>query len=112
MADELNWMTAADLVRGYERGDFTPEEATDCVFSRIDAVDGKLNTFRELDQDRAMDAAVGQESGGAREPRCRRSTVCRRRSEICLTSKVCKIAKGQRRRQKIPSQVMRLPSPV
>lgn len=57
MADELNWMTAADLVRGYERGDFTPEEATDCVFSRIDAVDGKLNTFRELDQDRAMDAA-------------------------------------------------------
>lgn len=57
MADELNWMTAADLVRGYERGDFTPEEAAASVFAQIGAVDGKLNAFRELDEDRAMDAA-------------------------------------------------------
>ena len=57
MSDELNWMTAADLVRGYERGDFTPEEAAASVFERIGAVDGRLNAFRELDQDRAMAAA-------------------------------------------------------
>lgn len=57
MADELNWMTAADLVRGYERGDFTPEEATASVFERIRAVDGKLNAFRELDEYRAMQSA-------------------------------------------------------
>jgi len=57
MADELNWMTAADLVRGYERGDFTPEEATASVYGRIRAVDGQLNAFRELDEERAMKAA-------------------------------------------------------
>jgi aspartyl-tRNA(Asn)/glutamyl-tRNA(Gln) amidotransferase subunit A len=57
MADELNWMTAANLVRGYERGDFTPEEATASVYDRIDAVDGKVNAFRELDRERAMSAA-------------------------------------------------------
>ncbi|WP_416896782.1 MAG: amidase [Minwuia sp.] len=58
MTEELHWMTAADLVRGYERGDFTPVEAAEAVFARIDAVDGKLNCFRELDQDRAMAAAA------------------------------------------------------
>ncbi|WP_417515273.1 amidase [Minwuia sp.] len=57
MSDELSWMSAADMVRGFEKGDFTPVEAAEAVYARIDAVDGTLNCFRELDQERALKAA-------------------------------------------------------
>ena len=58
MTDDLNWMTAADMVRGFERGDFTPVETAEAVFARIDDVDEKINAFRELDRERAMSAAA------------------------------------------------------
>lgn len=61
MTDELHWMSAADMVRGFERGDFSPVDATKSVFARIHAVDGQLNCFRELNEQGALEAASQSE---------------------------------------------------
>ncbi|PJK29662.1 amidase [Minwuia thermotolerans] len=58
---DLIYLSAGDLVRGYERGDFSPVEVTEAVFRRIDAVDGTLNAFRVLDRDGAMAGARASE---------------------------------------------------
>ncbi|MEC9347352.1 MAG: amidase [Pseudomonadota bacterium] len=61
MDDELVWLSAGTLARGYERGDFSPVEVAAATFRRIHAIDGKLNAFRVLDEDRAMEAARASE---------------------------------------------------
>lgn len=58
MADELIAKSAGDLAVGYEKGDFSPVEVAEAVFARIEAVDGRLNAFRVLDREGAMQAAA------------------------------------------------------
>ena len=55
--DDLIYMSAGDLVRGYERHDFSPVDVAEAVFARIDAVDGRLNAFREVDREGGMAGA-------------------------------------------------------
>lgn len=61
MGDELVWLSAGALARGYERRDFSPVEVARATFARIHAIDGRINAFRVLDEEQAMQAAAASE---------------------------------------------------
>ncbi len=62
MADDLIWYSAAELLRGYKSGVFSPVDVVQAVLNRIDAVDGKLNAFCVVDREAALDAARASEA--------------------------------------------------
>ncbi|WP_434589904.1 amidase [Streptomyces sp. A5-4] len=51
---ELSALTARQLLAGYEKGEFTPVDATRAVLDRIEAVDPLVNAFVRVDAEEAM----------------------------------------------------------
>jgi len=47
-------LTAAELTRGYARGDLSPVEATRALLERIDAWERSLNAMFRIDRDGAL----------------------------------------------------------
>lgn len=54
---ELWELSAAQLLAGYERRDFSPSEVTATILERIAAKDGSLHSFLVVDHEGAMQAA-------------------------------------------------------
>ncbi|MFF3750087.1 amidase [Streptomyces sp. NPDC002018] len=66
----LAGLTARQLLAGYERGEFSPVDATRAVLERIEAVQPLVNAFVRVDAEPAL--AQAEESAGrwrAKEPR-------------------------------------------
>ncbi|MEU4494731.1 amidase [Streptomyces sp. NPDC023998] len=59
---DLTALTARQLLAGYERGDFSPVEATRAALERIEAVQPLVNAFVRVDADTAL--AQAQASAG------------------------------------------------
>lgn len=54
---DLADLTAAELVKGYAAGEFTPVDATEAALARIEERDGDLNAFVLVDRDSALASA-------------------------------------------------------
>lgn len=54
---ELTELTAAQLVDGYRKGEFSPVEATRAALERADAVQPAVNAFVRLDAEEALTQA-------------------------------------------------------
>lgn len=61
VSDDLAFCPATDLVAAYSRGDVSPVEVTRTVLDRIERLDGHVNAYCLVDQDRAMQAALESE---------------------------------------------------
>ncbi|MER6994817.1 amidase [Streptomyces sp. NPDC000410] len=60
---DLADLTARQLITGYERGDFSPLEATRAVLDRAEAAQDRVNAFVRIDRDQALaqaEAATGR----------------------------------------------------
>ncbi|WP_338676946.1 amidase [Streptomyces sp. SCSIO 30461] len=57
-AAALTGLTARQLIAGYERGDFSPLDATRAVLERIEAVQPAVNAFVRVDAEGALAQAV------------------------------------------------------
>ncbi|MGW1884328.1 amidase [Streptomyces sp. NPDC001970] len=60
---DLTALTARQLIAGYERGDFSPVDATRAVLERIEAVEPAVNAFVRVDAEQALaqaDAATAR----------------------------------------------------
>ncbi|SLN53254.1 amidase [Oceanibacterium hippocampi] len=62
MSDDLIYMPASELVRGYAAGTVSPVEVTNAVLARIDEQNGPLNAFILVDHDGALEAARESEA--------------------------------------------------
>ncbi|MFD7441434.1 amidase [Streptomyces sp. NPDC059909] len=51
---DLTALTARQLIAGYERGDFSPVDATRAVLERIEAVEPAVNAFVRVDAEQAL----------------------------------------------------------
>ncbi|WP_129769003.1 amidase [Streptomyces sp. L-9-10] len=66
----LTDLTARQLLAGYERGDFSPLDATRAVLDRIEVVQPLVNAFVRVDADAALaQAEASTARWSAREPR-------------------------------------------
>ena len=54
---ELNWKSAAKLVKGYAAGKFSPVEVTKACLAQIERHEGALNAMVEIRGDEALTAA-------------------------------------------------------
>ncbi|MGW2559064.1 amidase [Streptomyces sp. NPDC001514] len=63
---DLTALTARQLIAGYERGDFSPVDATRAVLERIEAVEPAVNAFVRVDAEQAL-----AQAGAATERRRR-----------------------------------------
>ncbi len=70
MTDEIAYLTAADLVASYSRGDLSPVDVTRLVLERIERHNERVNAYCLVDEERALDTA--RES----EQRWRRAEPC------------------------------------
>jgi aspartyl-tRNA(Asn)/glutamyl-tRNA(Gln) amidotransferase subunit A len=59
--DELNWLSASALVKGYRKRAFSPVEVTRAIFKQIALVDKSINAMCLLDEDSALAAAKSAE---------------------------------------------------
>lgn len=59
---ELNWLTAAELAKGYGSKRFSPVEVTKACLAQIDAHDKKINAMCGVHADEALDAAKASEA--------------------------------------------------
>jgi aspartyl-tRNA(Asn)/glutamyl-tRNA(Gln) amidotransferase subunit A len=59
--NDLNWLSARALVKGYARGKFSPVEVTRVAFRQIAAKEPLLNAMCLLDEDSALVAAKAAE---------------------------------------------------
>lgn len=69
MTDPLTDHTARQLLAGYEKGDFTPVEATRAALERIEAVQPLVNAFVRIDAEAALaQAEASAERWRRKEP--------------------------------------------
>ncbi|MFE7773077.1 amidase [Streptomyces sp. NPDC057445] len=67
--NDLTALTARQLIAGYERGDFSPVDATRAVLERIEAVEPAVNAFVRVDAEQAVARAeAAAERRRRREP--------------------------------------------
>jgi aspartyl-tRNA(Asn)/glutamyl-tRNA(Gln) amidotransferase subunit A len=61
VANELNWLTASQLVKGYKKRKFSPVEAAKAVLKQISSVDKSINAMCLVDEGAALAAAKASE---------------------------------------------------
>ncbi|MEV6394910.1 amidase [Streptomyces sp. NPDC051907] len=72
MTDPLTDLTARQLLAGYDKGDFTPVDATRAALERIEAVQPLVNAFTRVDADEALaQAEASAERWRRKEPQGR-----------------------------------------
>ena len=62
MPDELNWKSAAKLVKGYAKGKFSPVEVVKACLARIERHDGAVNAVTGNHAEEALAAAKASEA--------------------------------------------------
>lgn len=62
MSSELIWLSAVELLEGYQKGDFSPVEVTQAVLDRIEEKDGAINAFCVVDAESALAEARASEA--------------------------------------------------
>lgn len=60
--DDPQWLSAAELARGYEAGTFSPVEIAEGLLGRIEALDAKLNAFCLIDPGATLAQAEASEA--------------------------------------------------
>jgi aspartyl-tRNA(Asn)/glutamyl-tRNA(Gln) amidotransferase subunit A len=61
VANELNWLTASQLIKGYKKRKFSPVEATKAVLKQISSADKSINAMCLVDEGSALAAAKASE---------------------------------------------------
>jgi aspartyl-tRNA(Asn)/glutamyl-tRNA(Gln) amidotransferase subunit A len=61
VANELNWLSASQLIKGYKRGKLSPVEATKAVLKQIASADKSINAMCLVDEGSALAAAKASE---------------------------------------------------
>ena len=61
MTDELNWLGAAALARGYAKKKFSPVDAAEACFRQMSRLDGKLNAVCHRDETTTLNQARASE---------------------------------------------------
>ncbi len=57
MSEDLIWLSASDLLKGYRKRKFSPVDVTKAILKRIEEADGKLNAFCLVDGEGALKQA-------------------------------------------------------
>lgn len=57
MSDELYWLSATEMARGYRDGSLSPVEVMDSVLGRLEEVEPSLNAFVTVTADSAREQA-------------------------------------------------------
>ncbi len=60
--NELNWLRASELAKGYAKKKFSPVEAARACFAQIDKYDPALNAMCRIDEAQALKAAKASEA--------------------------------------------------
>ena len=66
MSDDLAFLPATELIAAYRDKRLSPVEATVAVLDRIEAFNDRLNAFRLIDRDGAIEAARRSEARWAK----------------------------------------------
>ena len=61
MADDLNWISAAKLLKGYAKKKYSPVEVVKACLAQIEKHDGKINAMVDVHADEALKAATASE---------------------------------------------------
>ena len=62
MADELNWLSAAKLVKAYKKKKISPVEVARACLDQIARHDSRLNAMCLVDEKSALEAGQGRGS--------------------------------------------------
>ena len=66
MTDDLHWRSATDLAAAVRGGEVGSEELLDHLVTRIEALDGAINSVVHWDLDRARESARAADAAVAR----------------------------------------------